>query len=355
MKDKRSVGDAIFDDLDVAMRAGTLASAAPAARTMATPTKLGREMLEGAGQTIARQKERIGQLEAERGAGMVLLRLDPKSIVRTGFANRHELGLGPDDEGFQRLKQSIESYGQDTPVRVRPAAAGSAIPYELVEGHRRLAVCLELDRERPAGFPILARLDGSSTSSADLVLKMYRENAEREDLSPYEYGRMFASWLEAGVFPSQIELAKAVGLSEGTISKYLHVRDLPASVLAAFGDPRRIALRWVPELERALKSGREFVLAAAERIGAQRPVPTPDSVLRELISAASGPDRRASPTREEAVKVQGKVAFRIARRDGRITLKFGKLVDRAVQRELAEEVKDVAERWLAKRLKAKSP
>jgi ParB family chromosome partitioning protein len=355
MKDKRSVGDAVFDDLDVAMRAGTLASAAPTARTMATPTKLGREMLEGAGQTIARQKERISQLEAERGAGMVLLRLDPKSIARTAFANRHERGLEPGDEGFQRLKQSIDCYGQDTPVRVRPAAPGGPKPYELVEGHRRLAVCLELDRERPAGFPILARLDGSTSSSADLVLKMYRENAEREDLSPYEYSRMFASWLEARVFPTQIELARTIGLSEGTVSKYLHVRELPAPVLAAFGDPRRIALRWVPDLERALKTGRDFVLAAAERLGAQRPIPSPESVLRELVSAASGPERRGSPTREEAVKVQGKVAFRIARRDGRITLKFGKQVDRAVQRELAEEVKDVAERWLAKRLKAKTP
>jgi ParB family transcriptional regulator, chromosome partitioning protein len=355
VKEKRSIGDEVLADLDVAIKAGTLTSVAPTPRTISTPTKLGREMLEGAGQTIARQKDKLAKLEAERSEGMVLLRLDPKTIARTPYANRDQRGLTVDDASFRRLKESIASHGQDTPVRVRPAPPGSDSSYELVEGHRRLAACIELDRERDGGFSILARLDGAAADSRDLVLKMYRENAEREDLSPYEYGLMFASWLEARVFKKQVELATAVGLSEGAVSRYLHVAELPPAVLAAFGDPRKIALRWLPDLERVLKNAREFVLGAAERLATQDPRPAPESVLRELIAAAAGPERKTSSTREEAVKVQGKVAFRIARRDGRITLKFGKQVDRGIQRELAEEVKDVAERWLAKRLKGKGP
>ena len=148
------------------------------------------------------------RLKAEREGGMVLLRLDPKQIGRTEFANRHDLSLSSDDPDFRQLKASIKQHGQDTPVRVRPAGAVGALPYELVEGHRRHAACLELDAEQEGGFPILARLDAAAADTRDLVLKMYRENAERADLSPYEYGRMFQSWLSGKVFASQSELAR---------------------------------------------------------------------------------------------------------------------------------------------------
>jgi len=293
---------------------------------------------------------RVEKLEAERSAGMVLLRLDPKTIGTTEFANRHALALKPQDPKFQRLKLSIATHGQDTPVRVRPAPAGSRFAFELVEGHRRLAACLALDAEREGGFQILARLDGAASDQRDLVLKMYRENAEREDLSPFEYGRMFRSWLEAKVFAKQGELAQAVALSDAAISQYLNIADLPAAVIVAFGDPRVISLRWMQDLSRALKADRTVVLKAAERVAQLESKPSADQVLRALVDG----DKRSSASREEAVKIAGKVAFRIARRDGRLSLKFGKQVDRTAQRELTEEIKELVEKRLSERLKGKT-
>ncbi len=293
---------------------------------------------------------RVEKLEAERASGMVLLRLDPKSIAVTEFANRHDLSLSAGDADFNALKTSITQHGQDTPVRVRPAAVGTPVPYELVEGHRRLAACLALDAEREGGFPILARLDAAAGDTRDLVLKMYRENAERQDLSPFEYGRMFRSWLSARVFDRQGDLAGAVGLSDASISQYLQIGDLPAEIIAAFGDPRTISVRWAQELARALKANRAAVLEAASRLAGLNPRPAPEQVLRSLTEG----DRRSAASREEAVKIAGKVAFRIARKDGRLSLKFGKHVDRTTQRELAEEIKELAERRLGQRLKGKT-
>lgn len=292
---------------------------------------------------------RVEKLEAERSAGMVLLRLDPKTIGTTKFANRHELSLDPADPKFQSLKQSIATHGQDTPVRVRPAPTGDRFGFELVEGHRRLAACLALDAEREGGLQILARLDGAASDNRDLVLKMYRENAEREDLSPFESGCMFRSWLTAQIFTKQVELARATGLSEATIHQYLSVAELPPAVLAAFGDPRAISLRWVQDLARALKADEAAVLSAAARAAAQDPRPSPEQVLRALVDA----NKRPSPSREEAVKIAGKVAFRIARRDGRMSLKFGRQIDKAMQRELTEEIKELVEKRLSQRLKGK--
>jgi ParB family chromosome partitioning protein len=289
--------------------------------------------------------------KAEREAGMVLLRIDPKQIARTEFANRHELSLSEQDAAFQQLMASIREHGQDTPVRVRPSPAGSALPYELVEGHRRHAACLALDAERDGGFLILARLDAAAIDTRDLVLKMYRENAEREDLSPYETGRMFQSWLDARVFPKQGALAKAVGLSDPAVTRYLQVAGLPIEVFQAFGDPRVIAYRWAQDLTAAIKARPDQVITAAVRIASNEPRPAPEAVLRELLAVTAPAGKRPSPSREEVVKIRGKVAFRIARKDGRLTIKYAAAVDAAAQRELTEKIKEVVESHLNQKLK----
>jgi len=72
-----------------------------------------------------------------------------------------------------------------------------------------------------------------------------------------------------------------------------------------------------------------------------------------LVAAASTEQRRPAATREESVKIQGKVALKLSRKEGRLTLKVGKMVDKQLQREFAEEVKDFATAWLTKRLRAK--
>jgi hypothetical protein len=61
--------------------------------------------------------------------------------------------------------------------------------------------------------------------------------------------------------------------------------------------------------------------------------------------------KRPSPSREETVKIKGKVAFRIARKDGRLTIKYAAGVDAAVQRDLNEKIKELVEA----RLKGAAP
>jgi len=180
---------------------------------------------------------------------------------------------------------------------------------------------------------------------------MHEENEARQAISAYEHGRMYRSWLDAGLFASQAELATFVGKSEATINQYRGVAALPESVLDAFGDRRAISLRWLQDLSKALKANREAVLDAAQLLSGREPRLPPEQTLRALVAAAAPPAREPSKSNEQTVKIQGRVAFRIARRDGRITLKLGKGLDQALQKELAEELKDRAEGLLAKRLR----
>jgi ParB family chromosome partitioning protein len=294
---------------------------------------------------------RVERLEAERQAGMVVLRLDPKKIRASEFANRLDAGLQDSDAEFRVLKEAIRSQGQLDPIRVRPAPVGSDAEYEIVYGHRRHAACLALDREIEDGFRVLALLDAASVDRKRLALQMHAENDAREDLSAYEYGRMYKSWLDAGLFSTQGELAAAVGRDDSPVSMYVQIADLPAPILAAFTDPREISLRWAPQIMKALKEDREQVLANARGICELSPRPSAAETLR-LLTAPRGP-KRDSASREEAVKIKGRIAFRVARRDGRLTLKFGSEIGRQIQKELVEEIKELTEKRLAEYLKAK--
>lgn len=291
----------------------------------------------------------IERLKAERGAGMVILRIDPSSIGLTEFANRSELSLSTKDEAFREFKESIRLRGQDTPVRVRPAAPGAPTPYELVEGHRRHAAILQLNREIESGFPILARLDAQAADAKDLVLKMYRENAERQDLSAHEMGGMFAQWLKHGLYKSQREISAATRLHETTVGQYISIAELPAEVIAAFRDPRSISLRWSKDLAKACRDRLKVISARAAKLAKADPPSPPEAVYRALTAMPSSSD--VGPRRSkisESVKVDDKVLFTIALKGGRLTLNPKQLKHNELP-DLYEDLKAYARKWLEHR------
>jgi ParB family chromosome partitioning protein len=305
-----------------------------------------------AGQRLAEGlREENQRLKAERVAGMLVLRLDPKRVRSTQFINRHERAFLESDPKFIELKDSLRLNGQEQPIRVRAVANDPTADFEIVSGHRRHRAALALDAEIAGGFPLLALLDGKASESRDLVLKMYRENEERADLSAYEKGAMFRQWLASGVFAEQGHLAAAIGVSDATVTKYLQIAELPSSVVAAFADPRDIAVRWSHDLVKALKAQPAKVEEAAQRLANTSPRPDAGAVARALIASAEATrESRGSPSREQAIKIDGRVALRLQRRDGRFTLKFYQL-DKKAQREITEEILELAERRVRERLK----
>lgn len=319
----------------------------PGERREGPTTFVGRVGLQH-GLGFAAENER---LKAERADGMVILRLDPKSIGSTKFANRHERGLNTDDAAFAQLKASIRAHGQDTPIRVRPAAAGSNKDYEIVEGHRRHAAILQLDKETDGGFLILARLDAKAAESQNLVLKMYRENAERADLSAYETGTMFMQWLAVGLFPTQRAIGDAIGQHEATVSKYVGIAALPDYVVQAFRDPRAISVRWSGELTKACRNPSEEFRRKAADLARQKPEPDAEAVFSALtgvpVNTPSRTRSAAGPKRDsEAVKEGNKTLFELSAREGQFGIRLGKHIDKKLRKPLQRELKDWLHTWL---------
>jgi ParB family chromosome partitioning protein len=282
----------------------------------------------------------------EREEGLLLMRLDPESIGVTEFANRHELSLASTDETFKNLKASIKTHGQDTPVRVRPAPAGAKVAYQLVEGHRRHEAIRQLNREIPGGLQILARLDAQAVEAKNLVLKMYRENAEREDLSAFETGTMFAQWLSTGICKTQRELAGLVALKENTVSQYLTISSLPLEVLAAFGDVRVISVRWATALAGAYKDHKAEMLAAARKYAKLTPRPEAQAVYESLATVGGSKRAKRRGTKvSDTVMVNDKVLFKIALKDGRFTINPRQVEPEKLNR-FYDDLKAFADKWL---------
>lgn len=204
-------------------------------------------------------------------------RLNPKDIVRSKWANRHEESFA--DAEFELLKKDIESAGGNVqPIKVRPLA-GQPGKFEVVFGHRRHQACLDLDLD------VLALID--QVSEQALFIEMDRENRQRKDLRPFEQGMMYKRALDEGLFPSARKLAESASIDLTNLGKALALASLPTDVLNAFSSPLDLQYRWASELTQALQKDPDLVLSNAKHIQSLSPRPRAKEVLRALIMGGS--------------------------------------------------------------------
>ncbi len=207
-------------------------------------------------QRIESLEDELRKLEGERGGQL----MDARSIIPSHWANRHpDSFVGAD---FEALKREIQDAGGNVqPIKVRPLAPGRVegaegmARYEIVFGHRRHRACLEL------GLPVLAIVQ--DLQDRDLFVHMERENRGRQSLSAWEQGRMYLRALNEGLFPSNRQLAAAIGRDISDIGKALRIAQLPPEVVGAFPSPNAIQFRWAADLHKALEKNAGAVLAAA--------------------------------------------------------------------------------------------
>jgi ParB family chromosome partitioning protein len=125
-----------------------------------------------------------------------------------------------EDEALQALVDSIRERGILQPPIVRETASGR---FELVAGERRwraarLAGHLQLD--------VLVR----NSDDIETLQDALTENILRQDLSPVEEARAYATLIE-DIGITREELGRRVGRSRVSISNHLRLLDLPDDVL----------------------------------------------------------------------------------------------------------------------------
>ena len=123
-------------------------------------------------------------------------------------------------EATTGLAASLRHQGVLQPVVVRPRAAGG---YELVAGERRWRAA------REAGLETLPALVRHADDRETLLLSLV-ENVARENLSPVEEARAYASLVDEFEL-SLGEVADRVGRSKPSVSNRLRLLELPEEVL----------------------------------------------------------------------------------------------------------------------------
>jgi ParB family chromosome partitioning protein len=237
--------------------------------------------------------EALVDLKSWEGAKATRL-LDPKRVKQSRYANRHSSSFR--DAEFAELKEEIAGAGGNVqPIKVRAISGDSEGPlYEIVFGHRRHAVCLELD------LLVLAMIDNIDDRA--LFVEMERENRLRKDLSPWEQGMMYRKALDDGLYSSNRQLAGAVKADLGNVGRALALASLPSEVVDAFESPQVLQYRWAKPLSDALATDEDGVKARARNLAAMVPKMRAADAFNHLIA-------KATPEPQKVVlEVRGKVA-----------------------------------------------
>jgi ParB family chromosome partitioning protein len=125
-----------------------------------------------------------------------------------------------DGEATSGLADSIRAQGVVQPVLVRPRRSGG---YELIAGERRWRAAREAG---VATVPALIR----QADERDALLLGLVENVAREQLSPVEEARAYASLVDEFEL-SLGDVAERVGRSKSGVSNRLRLLELPEEVL----------------------------------------------------------------------------------------------------------------------------
>jgi ParB family transcriptional regulator, chromosome partitioning protein len=211
-------------------------------------------------------------------------------------------------EATAGLAASLRHQGVLQPVVVRPRSEGG---YELVAGERRWRAAREAGLDT---LPSLVR----DVDDRDTLLLALVENVARENLSPVEEARAYASLVDEFEL-SLGEVAERVGRSKPSVSNRLRLLELPEEVLwmlarGELTEGHARAVLALPEDDARVRLARRVVRdgmtvraterAAQEGGARRRPRATPvDPALAERARAAA--ERLTGlPTRVSAGKLE---------------------------------------------------
>jgi ParB family chromosome partitioning protein len=140
--------------------------------------------------------------------------------VETVHANPRQPRRRFEPEATSGLAASIRHQGVLQPVVVRPRADGG---YELIAGERRWRAA------REAGVPTIPAVVRDADDRDSLLIGLV-ENVARENLSPVEEARAYASLIDEFEL-SLGEVAERVGRSKPSVSNRVRLLELPEDVL----------------------------------------------------------------------------------------------------------------------------
>jgi ParB family chromosome partitioning protein len=223
--------------------------------------------------------------------------------------NRLNPRLDVNIERLNELADSIKEVGLLEPIIVRPVDN----EFEVVVGERRYRASQQAGLEKVQA--IVRKYSDDEVVQLNLI-----ENVQREDLSAIEKGKVCKHLLEKypDKYPSQMALAKKIGVSHDTVSLWLRTVEVVPQEVQKYIAPSTIS-REVPEGKidylTAIKVGRsvkepkrrvEVIKKLAEK---RLPVKERAQVIEKV---AREPERSIEEVFEEVAETPCELPFRLA-------------------------------------------
>lgn len=212
-------------------------------------------------------------------------------------------------ERLNELADSIKEVGLLEPIIVRPKND----EYEVVVGERRYRASQQAKLEK---VPAIVR----KYSDDEVVQLNLIENVQREDLSAIEKGKVCKHLLEKypEKYPSQIALAKKIGVSHDAISLWLRTVEVVPQEVQRFVAPSTIS-RVVPEgkidyltavrVGRSVKEPKRRVEVIKKLAQKRLPVRERTQVIKKV---ALEPEKPIEEVIEEVAKIPYELPFRLS-------------------------------------------
>lgn len=172
---------------------------------------------------LEKLSRRAAPVAVEEGKAVAIpldkIRFDPTQ-PRQAFHHPDGRIAEDDEASLDELAQSIESQGLIHPITVEPIGDGT---YRVVVGERRTRAYLKLGRTT-----IEAKIRDDLTNPKKRLIYQVAENVNRKDLTDADMAKSIRSLMEGtdSVEPmTQTQIAKALGKSEGWVSRYVRFGD----------------------------------------------------------------------------------------------------------------------------------
>jgi ParB family chromosome partitioning protein len=219
------------------------------------------------------------------------------------------------------LIHSIQQHGQNEPALVREIKGDPNYDFELIYGVRRWFACSVIPNQK-----LLVQV--TNVDDKTCMILMHSENACSKDITEFERAFSFAQQMKSGVFKNQTELAKAMGISQGTISKMIKAAEILENpwIKDLFQHKLDISVKYAYALSVLLKEPRnvDFIKKEAMRIYRETRImnryKSASDILKKLIAASKNPEEKNASLLDSIILSIGDKAIVRYRQD-----KIGKL------------------------------
>lgn len=184
------------------------------------------------------------------------------------------------------LVESIREDGQQVPVVVRVSSTSGR--YEIIAGSRR-AKAIRIINANGGGRQRLLLAEVCDLDDKAAWKLAIAENAERQDISPYERALNWQQALVSLFDNNQAELARSLKVHRSVVSRMIDLANLPQEIVDLVSRPEALSVHTAEKLGPALKDAnrRETILGFARNIADSGKKLSASELVRRLLLSPS--------------------------------------------------------------------